>query len=163
MNSKLDVILTIISFICMISSIIGALRANAYAKKAKALLIRDSIKTSLNQVLELKGYIDCIRNYKNPALETKPPRGHNIEMLINEQISMLKKQFDYMTNSIPTKYQNILVCENVNQMAISKIIAHMLSDSDEITDSALDKIEFYFSILEKELKKADEQETNILN
>ena len=163
MNSKLDAILTIISFICMISSIIGALRANAYAKKARALLIRDSIKTSLNQVLELKGYIDRIRNYKNPALETKPPRGHNIEMLINEQISMLKKQFDSMTNSIPTKYQNILVCENVNQMVISKIIAHMLSDSDEITDSALDKIEFYFSSLEKELKKADEQETNILN
>ena len=163
MNLKVDTILTILSFVCMIASIVGAVRANAYAKKAKALLNRDTIKSSLNQVLELKGHIDCIRNYKNKNLGIKPSRGQNIEIMINEQILLLKKQFDSITNTIPTKYQNIFVCETVNQKEISTIISHMLSDSEKITDSALDKIESCFSTLEKELKKANEQETSILN
>ena len=37
MKVDLNTILTIISFICMIASIVGAVRANTYAKKAKAL------------------------------------------------------------------------------------------------------------------------------
>ena len=163
MNLKLDTILTIISFICVFASIIGAVKSNVYAKKAKALLNRDTLKSSLGLVLEMKGYVDCIRNYKNPALGTKPPRGHNIENMINEQVSLLKKQFDKMINDLPPKYEKILTCSNINQTEISKTIAHMLSNSDEVSNENLDKIESYFLSLEKELKKADEQETNILN
>lgn len=163
MKVDFNTILTIISFICMIASIIGAVRANTYAKKAKALLNRDTVKASLGLVLEMKSYVDCIRNYKNPALETKPPRGQNIANMINEQVSLLKRQFDKMINDLPPKYENILTCASINQTEISKTIAHMLSNSEEVSNENLDKIETYFLSLEKKLKKADEQETNILN
>lgn len=163
MKLDLNTILTIISFICVIASIIGAVKSNAYAKKAKALLNRDIVKSSLGLVLEMKGYVDCIRNYKNPALGTKPPRGQNIENMINEQVSLLKRQFDKMINDLPPKYEKILTCSNKNQTEISKTIAHMLSNSDEVSNENLDIIDSYFLSLEKELKKADEQETNILN
>ena len=154
MKIDFNTIITLISFVCMVASIIGAGRSNFYAKKAKALSNRDAVKSSLGVILKMKGYIDCIRNYKNPSLCTKPPRGQNIEFMINAQLTDLKKQFNQMINNFPSKYEEMLSNDNADKTDISKIISHMLSNSDEVTNDTLDEIESYLLCMEKELKKS---------
>lgn len=153
------IIINIISIICTVISIFGAIKSWRFSKKAQNILNRDSLIMSINELSEIKNVLIFLRKNLNETLSNNLKRGKNIELLLNNQIEKLKKTISLIFTNIPVQYQEIFKVGETDYIKINQIIAHMLGNHREITDENLDDLEEYFIELEIELKKANELET----